>query len=76
LKALEAHFIASNAMTVSLAQRGQVIPGLFVSRITCLDCQGKFLVSAGYDTTVRVWNVGDWLLLGPTADDVPASVES
>jgi WD40 repeat protein len=27
--------------------------------IAALDCQGKVLVSAGYDTTVRVWEIGD-----------------
>jgi WD40 repeat protein len=27
--------------------------------IAALECQGKVLVSAGYDTTVRVWEVGD-----------------
>jgi WD40 repeat protein len=27
--------------------------------VAALECQGKVLVSAGYDTTVRVWDVGD-----------------
>jgi WD40 repeat protein len=27
--------------------------------IAALDCQGKVLISAGYDTTVRVWSVAD-----------------
>ena len=27
--------------------------------VAALGCQGKVLVSAGYDTTVRVWEVGD-----------------
>jgi len=27
--------------------------------VAALDCQAKVLVSAGYDTTVRVWEVGD-----------------
>ena len=35
-----------------------LLPG-HTGSIACLECQGKILVSAGYDTTVRIWNVGD-----------------
>jgi WD40 repeat protein len=27
--------------------------------VAALECQGKVLVSAGYDTTIRIWEVGD-----------------
>lgn len=27
--------------------------------VAALECQGKVLVSAGYDTTVRIWEIGD-----------------
>ena len=29
--------------------------------VAALDCQGKMLVSAGYDTTVRIWTIDDRL---------------
>jgi WD40 repeat protein len=38
--------------------------------VAALGCQGKVLVSAGYDTTVRVWEVGDQVARRPI-DGVP-----
>jgi WD40 repeat protein len=36
--------------------------------IAALECQGKVLISAGYDTTVRVWSIADHV-----AGTVPAA---
>jgi WD40 repeat protein len=33
--------------------------------IAALECQGKVLISAGYDTTVRVWSVTDHVASRP-----------
>jgi WD40 repeat protein len=51
--------------------------------IAALDCQGKTLISAGYDTTVRIWTIADHIAgaealpprVGrpPTIDGVPRS---
>jgi len=32
--------------------------------VAALECKDKVLVSAGYDTTVRVWDVGDQVAAG------------
>jgi WD40 repeat protein len=35
--------------------------------IAALECQGKVLISAGYDTTVRVWSIADHVASRPAA---------
>lgn len=36
--------------------------------VAALDCLGKFLISAGYDTTVRVWTISDNIAEGGVED--------
>ena len=35
-----------------------ILPG-HTGSVAALECQGKTLISAGYDTTVRIWSIAD-----------------